>query len=160
MTPTTIDWTPIVGAIVGGVFSIVGSVFLAWLQSHMKDQAAAATLGKAVQNALGAAQNAVDAGLKAHPLQSSLPVGTSPAVASGVQYVLNQAGPEMARLGVTPDAVAGKVEAQIGLSRIAAPIVTPLMSGGVGVAVSMNAGGGIDLPTRAVVAPSGPMGKV
>lgn len=115
-----IDFTPIVVAIVGGLFSVIGSVFLIWLQSHMKDQAAAATIGAAVKNGLGAAQNAIDAGLTAHPLQATLPAGTSPAVAAGVAYILQNAGSEATRLGITPDALASKVEAQIGLSKIAA----------------------------------------
>ena len=115
-----IDFTPIVVAIVGGLFSVIGSVFLLWLQSHMKDQAAAATIGAAVKNGLGAAQNAIDAGLTAHPLQATLPAGTSPAVAAGVAYVLSQAGPEATRLGITPGAIAAKVAAQLGLVKAAA----------------------------------------
>jgi hypothetical protein len=116
----TIDLTGVAASCLAAVISIAGSLFLAWLQSHMKDQAAAATLGAAVQNALGAAQNAADDGLASHPLQVKLPAGTSPAVAAGVSYVLDQAGPEMTRLGVTPDAVAAKVAAQIGLAKVAA----------------------------------------
>jgi hypothetical protein len=131
--PTVIDWTPIVLILLNGAIGVIGSVFLWFLQSHMKDQAAAATLGSAVKNALGAAQNAVDAGLASHPLQTTLPAGTSPAVAAGVSYVISQAGPEMTRLGITPDAVAAKVAAQIGLSNVpsvapvvGAPVVAPV----------------------------------
>src|ERR1700721_619851 len=124
--PVVVDWTPIVVAVVGGCFSVIGTVFLAWLQAHMKDQTAALALGNAVKNSLGAAQNAVDAGLVSHPLQTTLPAGTSPAVAAGVSYVISQAGPEMTRLGITPDAVAAKVAAQIGLSNV--PTVAPVMA--------------------------------
>lgn len=114
-----IDFTQVVIAIVGGVFSVVSTVFLAWLTTHMRDQAAAATLSTAVKNALGAVQNAVDLGLKTHPLQVTLPAGTTPALAAGVSYVLEQAGPEAKQLGITPDAISQKVLAQIGLSKIA-----------------------------------------
>jgi len=131
MPPATpaavIDWTPIVVAIVGGVFSTIGIVFTSWLASHMKDEAAAATLSTAVKNALGAAQNAVDAGLASHPLQITLPAGTSPAVAAGVQYVLSQAGPEATRLGITPDSIAAKVSAQIGLANVPAAPTAPII---------------------------------
>jgi hypothetical protein len=120
----TIDLTGLATTIVGGFLSILATVFLAWLQSHMKDQAAAATIGSAVKNALGAVKQAADAGLIAHPLQVQLPAGTSPAVAAGVSYVLTQAGPEATRLGITPDAIAGKVEAQLGLAKIAAAAPT------------------------------------
>jgi hypothetical protein len=127
MTPAaaqaTIDWTPIVLAIVSGVFSVIGIVATTLINSRMKSQQAATSLGNAVKNSLGAVQNAIDDGLTTHPLLTTLPAGTSPQVAAGVQYILNQAGPEMATLGVTPDQVAGKVEAQIGLSRAADPAV-------------------------------------
>lgn len=115
-----IDFTQIVEAAASGIISIATAVFLAWLQSHMKDKAAAATISNAVVNAEGAAKQALDAGLTSHPLQVSLPIGTSPAVAAGVAYVLGQAGPELTRLGITPDAVAAKIDAKIGLGKIAA----------------------------------------
>lgn len=128
----TVDYTNDILAIVGAVFTGITALFTAWLQSHIKDQAAAATIGTAVKNSLGAAQNAIDAGLKYHPLQASLPEGTSAAVASGVQYILDQAGPELTRLGsITNDALAAKVSAQMGLAKVAptvvvaAPVVAP-----------------------------------
>jgi hypothetical protein len=124
--PAVIDWTPIVVAVVGGLFSVIGIVATALISSRMKNQQAATTLSNAVTNSLGAVQNAIDVGLTTHPLQTTLPAGTSPEVAAGVQYILNQAGPEMATLGVTPDLLAGKVEAQIGLSRAAAPAVAAM----------------------------------
>lgn len=118
-----IDFTQIIIAIVGGILSIVGTVFLAWLQKHMKDQTAAATIGTAVNNALGAVQQAVDAGIKSHPLQAQIP-GITPAAAAGVQYVLDNAGSELARFtDITPATIASKIDAKIGLTKSAAVAV-------------------------------------
>jgi type II secretory pathway pseudopilin PulG len=120
-----IDFTQVVIAIVGGILSIAGSVFLAWLSSHMKDQAAAATIGSAVNNALGAVQQAVDAGITTHPLQATIP-GITPAAAAGVQYVLDNAGPELSRFAdVTPSSIAEKIDAKIGLAKLAPLAIIP-----------------------------------
>lgn len=112
------DFTPIVVAIVGGVFSVIGIVATAMINSHMKDAQAAATLNAAIGNSLGAVQNALDAGLKSHPLQAAIP-GISPAMAAGVQYGLDHAGDEAERLGVSPAAIADKIDARLGLAKIA-----------------------------------------
>ena len=125
-TPQTIDFTPIVVAVVGGAFSVIGIVATALINSKMKDTQAAATLDKALTNSLGAVQNAVDANLQQHPLQAT--ISTTPSVAAGISYVMNNAGPEMARLGVTPAAVASKIEARIGLQKsnaVAAAVAAP-----------------------------------
>ena len=78
------------------LLTVIVALFLAWLKSHLADRAAAATIGNAVQNSVGSFEQAVAAGLASHPLQATLP-GISPAAAAGVQYVLNNAGPELAR---------------------------------------------------------------
>jgi hypothetical protein len=119
--PSTIDFTSIAVAVVGGVFSIIGIVATSLINSRMKDTQAAATLNTALTNSLGAVQNAVDVGLKLHPLQATLPAGVSPQVATGVQYVLDHAGDEATRLGVTPAAMADKIEAKMGLTKIPGP---------------------------------------
>jgi len=74
----TVDFTQVVLAIVA--LSLPGPLpVLPVASEHIKDQRCA-TIGTAVKNSLGAAQNAIDAGLQYHPLQASLPTGTSPAV--------------------------------------------------------------------------------
>jgi hypothetical protein len=114
-----IDFTPIAVSVVGALITIVNAVFLAWLQSHLKDEAAKATISNAMTNALGAVKQAADAGLAAHPLQVSMP-GISPTTAAGVQYVLNNAGPELRRFSdITPETIAEKVEARLGLQSLA-----------------------------------------
>jgi hypothetical protein len=127
----TVDLTGVAVAVTGGVFSIIGIVLSAWLASHIKDQTAAQTIAAAVNNSLGALQQAATSEIQAvHPALPGVPAALVP----GVQYVLDHAGDEATRLGVTPVAIAQKVEAQIGLANIAtnlattastAPIVVP-----------------------------------
>lgn len=118
-----IDFTSLAISVVGGLITIVGTVFVTWLQAHMKDQTAAATIGNAVTNALGAVKQAADAGLVSHPLQAKIP-GITPAAAAGVQYVLDNAGPELARFtDITPATIASKIDAKIGLTKVASPVV-------------------------------------
>lgn len=126
-----IDLTSLAVAITGGVFSTMAVVIPIWLRERMNDKAAADTLGTAIKNSLGAIQQAATSEIVA--LRPQIP-GVPAALVPGVQYVLDNAGPEAERLGVTPDKIAAKVEAQIGLSSIAtnlaltaspAPIVVP-----------------------------------
>lgn len=113
-----IDYSSLVSQLAVFVLSVVGSVFLAWLRSHMMDQASAAVIAVAVTNALGAVRQATDAGIKSHPLQISMP-DVSPSMAAGVQYVLDNATPELARFtGITPEVIASKINARIGSAKI------------------------------------------
>lgn len=113
------DFTPIVVAVVGGVFSVIGIVATALINSHMKDAQAATVLNAAIGNSLGAVQNAIDAGIRSHPLQATIP-GITPALAAGVQYALDHAGQEAALRGITPAAIADKINARLGLVKMAA----------------------------------------
>lgn len=112
----TVDFTALAVAAVGGMFSVIGIVATALINSRMKDKQAAQVLSNAVGNALGAVNNAATAAITSHPLQAKLPAGTPPEIAAGVQYVLNNAGTEATRLGVTPDAIADKIDARLGLT--------------------------------------------
>jgi hypothetical protein len=119
-----IDLTAILNTLILAAFSIVGTVFLAWLRSHMQDQQAAATLGNAVSNALGALQQAAQAGVAARfPRPVQLP-GVPSEMTVGVQYVLDHAGAEAARFGITPTGLADKISAKLGLAQIATNIAT------------------------------------
>lgn len=122
--PMQIDLTQIVIATIGGIFLIINGVFAAWIQSHIKDQAAAANLATAVKNSLGAIQIAADQGVTtAHP-GILLPAGTPPSMAVGVQYVLDHAGDDANRLGVDTPMIISKINAQLGLQNIATNIAT------------------------------------
>lgn len=126
-----LDLTGIATAVIAGVFSVLAIVLPLLINARIKDSQAAATLGAAVRNSLGAMQIATEGVLtNLHPT-IALPVipGAPPQLASGVQYVLDHAGTEAARFGITPAAIADKINAQIGLDNIAANIavaVAPL----------------------------------
>jgi hypothetical protein len=126
-TPPT-DFTPVVVAIVGGAFSVIGIVATTLINSRMKDTKDAATLTAAIGNSLGAVQNAIDAGLRSHPLQATLPV--SPSMAAGVQYVINHAGDVATRLGVSSADIADKIDARLGLAKIPAASVSAAPAAG------------------------------
>ena len=80
-----------------------------------------AVLGQAVKNSLGAMQQAST--LAAQELRPHVSIrGVPDSLTPGVQYVLDHAGPEAARFGITPAAIADKVVAQIGLAQIAANV--------------------------------------
>jgi hypothetical protein len=117
----TIDLTGVAVAATGGFFTILGSVLLALINSHLKDKAAREVLTGAVKNSLGAIQQAATSEIQA--LKPALP-GVPASLAPGVQYVLDNAGDEAARLGVTPDVIAQKIEAKIGLANIATNLAT------------------------------------
>lgn len=117
----TVDLTGIATALIAGVFSVLAVVLPLMISSRMKDQQAAAVLGQAVRNSLGAIQQASTSAVR--QAAPSIPLrGVPDNVAVGVQYVLDNAGPEALRLGITPQAIAGKIGAQIGLSAIAANV--------------------------------------
>jgi len=112
----TVDLTGIATAAVGGAFSVFGALALAMLQAKIKNKETRDLLDAAVRNSLGKIQQATDAQLDhAAALHPSLP----PALAVGVQYVADHAPEALDRFGITPGAVADKIEAQIGLAAIA-----------------------------------------
>ena len=117
----TYDLTGLATAVIAGVFSILAIVVPMLISAHMKDKQAAEVLGAAVRNSLGALQQASTA-----MVQESAPHvvlrGVPESLAPGVAYVLLHAGDEAARFGITADAIASKVAAQVGLAAIATNI--------------------------------------
>ena len=127
----TYDLTGIAVSILTGIFGVLCIVLPLLINARIKDAQAAATLGTAVKNSLGAMQLATEGVVtNLHPT-IVLPIipGAPPQLASGVQYVLDHAGPEAARFGITSAAIADKINAQIGLTNIEANLavaVSPL----------------------------------
>lgn len=115
----TIDLTGIATTLIAGVFSILAVVIPMLINARMKDTAAAAALSSAVKNSLGALEQASSSAVVSAKPVVTIP-GVSAALAPGVQYVLDHAGEEASRFGVTPEAIADKISAQIGLAKIAA----------------------------------------
>ncbi|HEV2099313.1 MAG TPA: hypothetical protein VGR45_10350 [Stellaceae bacterium] len=139
-----VDLTGVAVAATGGVFSILGIMLSAWLTSHVKDNTARATLQSALDHSLGALQTAATSEIQATVPKVNLP-GVPLDLAPGVQYVLDHAGDEAQRLGVTPQAIAEKIEARVGLQNIATNL-----------AVSANATPAVQAP----LAPVAPAAKL
>lgn len=119
----TIDLTGIATTAMEGIFSIAAIVIPLMIQSHLKDTAAATALGNAVKNSLGAMQQAGTSAVTAWSPHLSIP-GVTPQMAVGIQYVLDNAGTEAARFDVTPEKIAQKIDAQLGLANIATNLAT------------------------------------
>lgn len=120
-----IDFTTLLLSLITGIFSILSIVLPVMINARMKDKAAAETLATAVKNSLGAmAQAAVAEVTTIHP-SVSLPALILPAkLGVGVQYVLDHAGDEAKRFGITAQAISDKITAQIGLLALQkAPVV-------------------------------------
>lgn len=111
---TSVDFTSIAVATIGALFTVIGSVAVALINARMKDKTSAQALDNAVTNGLGAIQQAADAHLATHPAQTEVP-GINAAMAAGLQYVLDHAGDEAKRFGITPAAIVDKLNARLGL---------------------------------------------
>jgi hypothetical protein len=119
-TPPQLDLTGIATSVIAGIFGLLAVVVPLMIQSHLKDQAAAATLSAAAKNSLGAIQQAATSGIAVLAPKVNLPAGTPPGIVVGVQYMLDHAGDEAKRMGITQEMLASKVSAQLGLAQIAA----------------------------------------
>lgn len=108
-----LNWTGILTYFITSVIGVIGTVATYEITSRVKDASARTALTTAVQSALGVLNKVAADGLTNHPLQTKLPAGTSAALASAVQSVLDNAGVEAARLGVTPVDIAELIEAKL-----------------------------------------------
>ena len=115
---TVIDLTAIINSLIAAVFSVVISVVGLYIQKHVKDANSAAVIESAVKNSLGALQQAVSNGVTTLDPRFQLPAKLQ-SFTPAVSYVLTHVPDALTRLGVTPEMVAQKVEAQLGLQSIA-----------------------------------------
>jgi hypothetical protein len=127
----TVDLTGIAVSLIGVVGTIMSIVITAVINARMGDKQAAATLSAALENSLGAAQQAASGVVVSTHPQIFIP-GVPSSAAVAVQYVLDHAGAEAARFGITPQGIAEKINARIGLASIAANLAvaaspTPLV---------------------------------
>ncbi len=123
MMNTTIDLTQVIIAALTGVITIVSIVATALVNSKIKDANARAVLDNAVTNGAGAMLQAAKGIVTADAPKVTIP-GIPATSAVGVQYVLDHAGDEAARFGVTPEAIADKLNAKVGVLT-AAPGAVP-----------------------------------
>lgn len=116
----TLDFTAIAVAAVGSILSIIGAVAVALINKNVKDQGAAQVLNAAVTNSLGALQKAVQGEITAAAPKVQVQVAPEfQRYVPAVQYVIDHAGSEAKRLGITQDAIADKIKARMGLANIA-----------------------------------------
>jgi hypothetical protein len=109
-----IDITQLLIASIGGIFSILGIIMTAWVQAHVKDTKMRNLLENALQNSLGALQQASQEELQRSSVKLQLPKN----IALGVEYVLTHAKEALQHYGITPEFVAEKINALIGLQNI------------------------------------------
>jgi hypothetical protein len=139
-----VDLTGIATATIAGIFGILGIVIPMIIQAKIKNKQMADLLTAAVKNSLGKIQQAtVEQVRQAEFLHPTLPAN----LAIGAQYVADHAPEALAHFGITPEAVADKVEAAIGLKEIenniavsasAAPVVVPPLASSDAVAAELN----------------------
>jgi hypothetical protein len=111
-----VDLTGIATATIAGIFGILGIVLPMIIQAKIKNQQMVELLQASVANSLGKIQQATEVQIQAAKfLHPELP----PALALGVQYVADHAPEALEHFGITPEAVADKIEAQLGLAEIA-----------------------------------------
>jgi hypothetical protein len=115
-TGATIDFTQLLIQIVSGVFGLLGIYLTYFVTSHIKDQKAAATISEQLTNSLGAIQHATQTGIATLDPRITVPV--SPQMGAGVQHMLDTAGDEMSRLGITQAGIVSQINARLGLANI------------------------------------------
>jgi hypothetical protein len=93
-------------------------VITALLNKWVTDTQARSQLEDALDHSLGAIQQAATLGIKSAAPQIAV-AGITPQMSTGIQYVLDHAGAEAKRFGITPAMLADKITARIGLANIA-----------------------------------------
>lgn len=112
-----IDLTGIATSILAGFFGVLAVAVPSLVDRHFRLQAARDVLRRSIANSVGAMQQSgTSAGiaLLPRPAITGVPERLLPAV----NYVLDNAGAEADMLNVTPEQIAAKVLAQVGLVEI------------------------------------------
>jgi hypothetical protein len=109
----SVDLTDVCVSLITGFFGVATIVIPYIINARMKDKQAALVIDNAITNSIGAMNTAATAGVQRANPQVTIP-GITPVMATGVQYVLDHAGQEAARYGMTQEAVADKIKARIG----------------------------------------------
>jgi hypothetical protein len=112
---TKIDTTQLLLSLIGGFFLIVNTVAVALINRYVKDRQMGVVLENGLKNSLGMLQQVAENAVPA--ITQSLP-GVPPSVAPGVQYVLDHVPEAVQHWGLTPQAIAEKIIARIGVKSI------------------------------------------
>jgi hypothetical protein len=117
MPAATLDLTGIATAVIAGLSAILAVVIPLIMTKYMGNTAASVALKDSIANSVGAIQQAAD-----NAIVTAKPVVTIPGVplslVPGVQFVLDHAGAEAARFGITPPMLADRISAQLGLAKL------------------------------------------
>lgn len=128
-----LNLTEVLASLIGTAGTIIAAVAVALINQRIKDAQLREQLANAARNAVGAVQQGASGMIQR--LDPRLPAGIIPdRLVPGVQYMLEHAGEAVSRFGLTPEKLAEKVVAQIGLKEIdsniainasPAPVVVP-----------------------------------
>lgn len=116
-------WTPIILAVIGGLFGVIRAWSVYLINDRVKDKALAEQLSNALGNGLGAVQQAAEgAFIRVSPQVMAAPIADR--LKPGVQYVLNNAAEAVDRFQGTwptpaPVAIAEKLVSRAGVAAIA-----------------------------------------
>jgi hypothetical protein len=117
-----ISFTEIIVALIGTAGTILTAVAIAIINRKIENSQLREVLANAVKNGVGAVQQGAQRMItEADP---QLVTGLiPPRLVPGVQYVLDNASEAVERFGQTPELIAGKIVAQIGLGEIETNLV-------------------------------------
>lgn len=111
-----VDLTGIASLVAVTFFGVALRVGLVEIRAHVKNVFLRDMLETALGNALGKMQQATDAEIAT--ADALHPTINNPLVAVGVKYALDHAGEAVERFDLTPDALADKIEARLGVKAI------------------------------------------
>ena len=111
-----INFESIIIALTNQLFTIVGAVATYIINKRVRDQQLANMLSNSINYALGTVQKQVAAAGRRGDLTIT---ARSPEIAAGVQYVLDNAAEAVKRFEISPERIAQKIEARLGLAEIA-----------------------------------------
>lgn len=129
-----ISLTQVLVSLIGTAGTIIAAVAVALINQRVKDAQLRDVITNAAKNAVGIVQQSATGMVER--LDPRIPAGSliPDRLVPGVQYMLDHAGEAVERFGITPDKLAEKITAQIGLKEIEsniainaspAPVVVP-----------------------------------
>jgi hypothetical protein len=123
MDPT---WMPVIVALIGGIFSVLGVVVTVLLNKYVKDDQMRKVLETALQNGLGVLQQAAKDGIQITTdpkVEAQLPPSVSPQMTVAVQYVMDHADKSVKRFDLQPVMIAQKLMARAGVQELQTGLV-------------------------------------
>jgi hypothetical protein len=114
--PKSIDLTAISVALINQIFAIVIGVATYLINARVKNQQMATLLSNAVENGLGIVQRETTAAVRRADPAITV---ANPDINAGVQYILQNAPEAISHFKISPERIAQKLEAKLGVAEIA-----------------------------------------